>query len=248
MTQGAEGAPPDAEGSAEVARTLQRGLGPDVSPAASGLKLQSRYRSGGLGDVGGDWLDGLELPQGGAAIVIGDVAGRGINAAATMGQLRYGLRAYLLEDDAPGAALGRLNRLAIWTLPGHVASVLVAVFSPERSFLRLASAGHLPPLLFDADDAKFLSLNRGPVLGVAQDREFAETTHDLPSRMTLLLFTDGLVERRGESIDDGLARLAQVARASHGQDDLCDRLVAQVPDLENDDDLAVIAVQRAGGS
>ena len=213
-------------------------------PEVPGLSVDARYRVGGHGEVGGDWYDVLDLPGAGVAIVIGDVAGRGIPAATTMAHLRHGLRAYVLEDDSPGSVLRRLNRLAQWILPGEVATAMVAVIDPRIATVTVASAGHPPPLLIDGGRADYLALDGGPALGVAPDPTYPEATFAADSA-AMLFFTDGLVERRGESIDDGFARLAAACTSRQWSPGFLDHLLAEVPDPAGADDLAVVAVRRA---
>lgn len=235
-----------AEAATEVALTLQRGLAPEALPAVPGLAIQARYRAGGAGAVGGDWYDALDLPGAGAAVVMGDVAGHGIPAATTMGQLRHAARAYLMDDHDPGSVLERLNRLTSWVLPGEVASALIVVFEPAGDQVRLACAGHLPPLLVTASTADFVTLASGPALGVMEEGAYEQTVLNLRGGR-LLLYTDGLVERRGEVVDAGMQRLA-AAVAEHAVDeDLLHRLVETVPDPNADDDLAVLVVGRSDG-
>ena len=227
-----------------VARTLQRGLAPDEVPTLDGLEIAGHYRAGGIGDVGGDWYDVLDLTPDGVAIVMGDVAGQGIAAATTMGQLRYATRAYLLDDREPSAVLGRLNRLVHWLLPGVVATVVIGIVSPDRTRVAVASAGHPPVLLLGRDGARFPDVAQGPALGLQAEVAYAQTLVDLSPGEGLLLYTDGLVERRGESIDTGFARLAQTATRHRGDPQLLDRVMESVPGVSAGDDLAVLAVCR----
>lgn len=229
---------------ADVARMLQKGLAPEVVDNVTGMSVQARYRAGGLGDVGGDWYDVLELPGGGAAVVIGDVAGHGITAATTMAHLRHSARAYLLEERSPGAVLDRLNRLTSWLLAGEIATAIVAIFDTGRDDVRIASGGHLPPLAVSGPAADFVALQGGPALGVSAAATYADTTHPLDGA-ALLFFTDGLVERRGETIDAGLARLAEATARRAGSDDLLDQLIDEMLPSQIEDDLAVLLVRRS---
>lgn len=241
--------PPSAEArqNAAVARTLQEGLAPRELPAVPGLTVSAGYRASGLDDVGGDWYDLLDLPTDNVALVLGDVAGHGITAAVTMGHLRHAARAYLLEDHNPATALGRLNRLALWILPGEIATAVIAVLPRDGGPVALCTAGHPPPLLLDGGAATYLDLPRGPALGVTEGAAYSVGAHDLSPTGMLVLFTDGLVERRGESIDDGLERLRLRAEAHGPGDDLCDVLMAAIPQESSDDDMAVVSVRRSGG-
>lgn len=226
----------------DVARILQEGLAPRAVPVLDGLEVAARYRAGGGADVGGDWYDVLDLPGAGVAVVVGDVAGHGVTAATTMGHLQHALRAYALEDDSPGAILRRLNRLTQWALPGEVATAIVVVLDPDNERARIASAGHLPPLLIADGGTAYVDLDNGPALGVTAEAVYAEVEQAMGDA-TMLLFTDGLVERRGESIDVGLERLAR-SSAGATRDQLLDVLLSAVPDPDGTDDLAVVAVRR----
>lgn len=229
---------------ADVARMLQQGLGPAAVDNVAGMVVEARYRAGGLAEVGGDWYDVLALPEGGAAVVIGDVAGHGIAAAATMGHLRHSARAYLVEERSPAAILDRLNRLTHWLLPGEIATAIVAIFDAGRDDVRVACAGHLPPLAVSAASAAFLAVEGGPALGVSEAATYPETTHVLDDA-AMLLFTDGLVERRGESIDAGLARLAEVTARQNHATSFLDELIEEMIPPEVSDDLAVLLVRRS---
>jgi chemotaxis family two-component system sensor kinase Cph1 len=217
-------------------------LAPRAVPVLEGLHVSARYQAGGGADVGGDWYDVLDLPGAGVAVVVGDVAGHGVTAATTMGHLQHAVRAYLLDDDSPASLLARLNRLTQWALPGEVASAIVVVVDPDNERARIASAGHLPPLRIAGEAASYVELENGPALGVTADGIYAEVEHVLDDT-TMLLFTDGLVERRGESIDVGLSRLAQASTEVSG-DALLDHLLKTVPDPGGQDDLAVVALER----
>jgi anti-sigma regulatory factor (Ser/Thr protein kinase) len=194
-------------------------------------------------DVGGDWYDVLEIEGGRIGLAIGDVAGRGIQAASLMGQLRNALRAYAFEAHPPGAALEHLNRLA-WSREGIVMATLIyLVLDPHSGHVRFASAGHLPPLHAKPDGtASYLEEARSLPLGVAQATSYGEAEFVLDPGSTLLLYTDGLVEQRSVPIDDGLDRLARAVRAGGGDlEELCDRLLAGVPGGQ--DDVALLALQ-----
>ena len=229
-----------------VARILQRGLAPDAVPDVAGLAVEARYSTGGIGEVGGDWYDVLCLRDEAVAIVIGDVAGHGIGAAAAMGQLRHGARAFLLDEDSPAAILDKLNRLIRWLLPADLATAAVACIGPDRSVVTVASAGHPPLMWLGSRDGQLLDMPGGPALGIQASVEYTDTAFDLGPGDGLLLYTDGLVERRGETIDHGLARLAREVQLPRDQQSLLDRLIASVPGSTGGDDLAVLTVFRTG--
>ena len=230
-------------GGDQVARSLQAGLSPEAVATIEGFTVQTRYRSGGPGDVGGDWYDVVAVDDAGVMLVIGDIAGRGIDAAVSMAKLRYAALAYLFEDQSPGSVLTRMSRLTPWALPGEVATVALAWLPSGRDDFLLASAGHPPPLMLDGADTAFLAPPRGPALGL-QPATYAEQTHSLPPGAALVLYTDGLVERRGEPIDAGLQRLARTAAEAGDDAEVCDRIVSVLPDRPGGDDLALVMVRR----
>ena len=185
------------------------------------------------------------MGDGRLGLVIGDVAGHGVNAAAIMGQIRMALRAYAIDDLSPAAALGRLNRLMRELQPGAMATVLYAHLDMETRNLRFASAGHPPPLLMLGPRyARYLEDGRAPPVGVSSQIAFTESTVWIEPGATLLLYTDGLVERRTEPIDERF-RLLQCA-AGEAPDDLeaaCDHLIRTLLDEGPADDVALLAVR-----
>ncbi|WP_433787664.1 SpoIIE family protein phosphatase [Actinomycetospora sp. CA-101289] len=198
----------------QIADTLQRSLLPQALPDIDRLGLAVRYLPGATGtQAGGDWYDVVQLDDQRVAVAVGDVVGQGTAAAAVMGQLRTALSGYLLAGHGPAAALGLLDGLTA-RIPGARASTAMClVLDPHRGELRWARAGHLPALLVAADGSPVRYLDdpagHGPLLGLPPDRRgHGEAVAQLEPGATLLLYTDGLVERRGESLDEGLARLA----------------------------------------
>ncbi len=228
------------------AEVLERSFVPDHLPDIPGVELAARFIPGGTGvEVGGDWYDVLEVGDGRIGLMIGDVAGRGLEAAAVMTQLRNALRAYALEAHPPAEALARLNSVA-WALEDSVmATIVYLVYDPSTGILRFANAGHLPPLLVDRDGAaRYLERGRSVPVGVQPASRYDEAEYLVDTGATLLLYTDGLVEKRRVRIDDGLAQLARAASAGTRQDleALCERVLESVgPDTE--DDIAMIALQ-----
>jgi PAS domain S-box-containing protein len=230
------------------ADVLERSFVPGRLPEIPGVRLAARFIPGGAGvEVGGDWYDVLEIDDGKIALVIGDVAGRGVRAAAVMSQLRNALRAYLFESHPPAVALERLNSLA-WTLEQSAMATLVyLVLDPSAGRLRLANAGHLPPLLaVPGGSTRYLDKGRSLPLGVRPATAYTEAEYVVPSGSTLLLYTDGLIERRGISIDDGLDRLALEVGAGHdGLGRLCDRILTTLAPT-GEDDVAMLALEQVG--
>jgi serine phosphatase RsbU (regulator of sigma subunit) len=233
------------EREANIAETLQRALLPESLPAVDGVRLGARFTPGSEVQIGGDWYDALPLPDGTLALVIGDVAGKGVRAASLMGELRTAVRAYALDEQDPTAILARVNRLVVRSR--HMATALLATVDPATGAVRFTSAGHLPPLVVRADGrAELLPGGRStPLLAFRDGVEPAEASLDPGDR--LLLYTDGLVERRGEPIDEGLARLERIA-TELGDGDLdatVDALIdSMLPDGAAHDDTAVIALER----
>jgi PAS domain S-box-containing protein len=230
------------------AEVLQRSFVPERLPEIPGLHVAARFVPGGTGiDVGGDWYDVLELDNGSIGVVIGDVAGRGIQAASLMGQLRNALRAYAFEHHPPGAALEHLNRLA-WRHDGVVMATLIyLVLDPATGVVRLASAGHLPPLKVGPDgETVYLEEGRSLPLGVARETPYKEAEYAHEPGSSLLLYTDGLIEKRSTPIDHGLEQLARSVRAGprHDLEALCEGLLASVSGTE--DDVALLALRSVG--
>jgi PAS domain S-box-containing protein len=226
------------------AEILERSFVPEKLPDIPGVQLAARFIPGGVGvEVGGDWYDVQPLDGDQIALVIGDVAGRGVPAAAVMSQLRNGLRAFLFESHPPAVALQRLNAMA-WSLEERVMATLVyMLFEPASGRLRVANAGHLPPLLVEPGrGTRYLKEGRSLPLGVRPATRYGEAEYVVDPGSTILLYTDGLVERRGITIDDGLDRLARGAEAEHdGLDTLCDQILAALAP-SGEDDVALLAL------
>jgi serine phosphatase RsbU (regulator of sigma subunit) len=228
----------------DVAVTLQRSLLPQVLPRVPGLALAWRYFPGATGtNVGGDWYDVVPLEGGRVALIIGDVMGRGLRAAAVMGQLRATARAHVYADLGAAEVLARTDTELMRLEQEQIATALLAVLDPATGSLTIASAGHLPPLLrTDDGEVVYLDVEPGPPLGTGAGG-YSELQVTLPKGATVLLYTDGLVEDRRLPIDEGLATLAAAAAISREPELLCDRaLVALGRDSAHDDDTAMLAV------
>jgi serine phosphatase RsbU (regulator of sigma subunit) len=239
-----------------IADTLQHALLPEALPSIPGLEAATRYVPGAAGvEVGGDWYDLVAQGDRCALAVVGDVAGRGVPAATAMAALRFAVLAYAADGDGPAELLGRLSRFA-GAYPGaYFATVLCARLDLGHGVLTVASAGHLPPLLLSAAGSEYAALEVGVPIGVGgAPADYVELTTALPAAGTLLAFTDGLVERRDEVLDAGLARLRAVADregAAAPLDGLLGRLVDELPTPGGpEDDTAILAVrwQRALGA
>jgi serine phosphatase RsbU (regulator of sigma subunit) len=231
----------------EVAVTLQRAvLGPTALPA--GFAVHYEPATGTL-EVGGDWYDVVDLPEGRIGVVVGDVVGRGLPAAAVMGQLRSAGRALLLESRSPAHVLSALDRFGALVPGASCSTVFCAVIDPAAGTLRYSSAGHVPAILVGADgDARFLEEAGSLPLAVVEELLRPEAELTLPAGSTLLLYTDGLVERRDEALDEGMARA--VAVLTEGRHlvpaQLATLLTDQLLHDAPDDDVALLLYRAAG--
>jgi serine/threonine-protein kinase RsbW len=233
-----------------TSHTLQANLLPPAPPALAGISTAVRYLAASYGvEVGGDFYDVVELPNGHVALAVGDVVGHDITAAATMGQLNSVYRALLVDRPSPSSMIDRLQ--ASWSLLGmqRMATALFATLDPATGQLRVASAGHLPPLLITAGHAEFLPVTPSRMLGAPPAPAPAlEWAGVVPVGATLVFFTDGLVESRAADIDEGLAHLLTAAAeaGTSDPDELCDRLLADLTGAHRADDIALLALTRLG--
>lgn len=231
-----------------TAETLQRALLPQTIPTAPGVEVAVRYQPGdGEMLVGGDFYELLELGESVLGVAVGDVAGRGVRAAAVMGQLRAAVRAYAAEvPDDPAGVIARASEFFWRFEPGEMATLAYACANGATRTMSLSMAGHLPPLVIVPEAAaRFAHAAGSPPLGATGDRFGVERIGPLPAGSTVVLFTDGLVERRDESIDAGLERLRS-AVAGHETaplEALCDHLMDATGGNGREDDLAVLAVR-----
>jgi anti-anti-sigma factor len=231
----------------DIAQTLQLSLLPARLPRLDRLALAAQYLPGAAGtSAGGDWYDVVELGEGRVGIAVGDVVGQGPSAAAVMGQLRSALSATLLQGCSPAQALELLDRFAV-RLPGALASTAACLVLDWRAgTVEYARAGHPPAMLLSDGRATFLDDGAGAVLGAPGRQPYTEGRAAVAPGATLLLYTDGLVERRGEPLDTGLQRVARVAErlATAAPDRLTRDLLAEVlDDSALPDDVALIAVR-----
>jgi len=227
-----------------AAAALQRSLRPSSLPVIPGGQLAARYVPG-QGVVGGDWYDVFVLPSGESCVVIGDVAGSGLQAAVVMGRMRSALRAYALDTVDPGEVLDRLDRKMQHFEPGAMATVAYAVFDPKLDRAHIASAGHLPPVVAAAGQAGALAdVTGGLMIGVdASARRPVTTIKVLPGTL-LCFYTDGLVERRAFPIDEGLDRLCRAVTAEP-PDAACASVTAALVGAEPaHDDIALLMFRR----
>jgi PAS domain S-box-containing protein len=229
-----------------VAETLQRSLLPESLPEIEGIELAARYLPAGPGtEVGGDWYDALDLPDGRVALVVGDVVGHGLRAAAMMGQMRNACRAYALVEPSPPEVLAHLNRLVVSGGQDVMATVLYLVLDRDTGEVVFTNAGHPPPLVLTPDGPEFLQGGRSVPIGASDPSAFREGRATIPQGSTLLLYTDGLVERRDVPLDDRLAQLRAAAAAAGGElSDVCDQVLRGVlGSRAPSDDVALLAVR-----
>ena len=237
------------EAERDAAEALQRSLLPSTPPQLIGLEFDARYVPAERGGIGGDWYDVFVVDNGDVWLVAGDVAGHGMRAAAVMGRLRSALRAYALVAGTPDEVLSLTNRKVRHFEVGQMATVAVAVLSPPYDRAAIALAGHPPPILAQPGrPAVVLPLKPGTPLGVNAAVPPPVTTVELPPGSVLLFFTDGLIERRGELLDDGLERV-RVATTAAPPSVVCrDVMAAAVGNWQPEDDVAVLAVRRTTGT
>ncbi|SCL30461.1 Signal transduction histidine kinase [Micromonospora nigra] len=231
-----------------IATTLQHSLLPRTLPQLPGAVVASRYLPGSADvEVGGDWYDVVAVGEDELVLVIGDVVGKGVRAAAAMGQLRNGLRAYVLEGFDPGESLTRLNRLVGSTEVRSFATVFCLWYSPRTGRLRYASAGHPSPLAIRGGDVAFLHDRAlGPPVGALPDTVYPTVSGELAVGDRLLLYTDGLIEDRHLGIDAALAQLrVDATRPGEHVADLIDAVVERVAGQPRRDDVAVLAMEAA---
>jgi CheY-like chemotaxis protein len=227
----------------QLALTLQRSLLPSRLPNVAGWELAVRYvPASEQAEIGGDFYELCRLEQR-LAVAVGDVAGHSLHAATVMAELRHATRAFLSEGHPPAAVLDRLNRLLTLLIPDETATLCLLDIEPDTGAVRLANAGHPPPLLVSADGPRFVT-HRTPLLGLP-GRDATQITFTLDPGDVLVLYTDGLIERRGRHLDEGLAALARAGgRVGDSLERLCDELLTEVGPPEPDDDIAVVALRR----
>jgi serine phosphatase RsbU (regulator of sigma subunit) len=226
-------------------RLQQAIMPPDEQPVeAAGIDVAVRYRPVGEGHlVGGDWYDTLLLPSQDVLVVVGDVAGHGIDAVTGMVAARNSLRALAITGSGPGELLRMLNGVMCELTSGVVGTVVCGLYNPDTSVLRWARAGHLPPVLVRGRTACELPLPGGVLLGMDPDATYEEATQPLEPGDTLLLFTDGLIERRDESIDDAITSLLRAASRPVGAiGGYADHLLDQAAS-NTGDDACLVAVR-----
>ncbi len=233
-----------------IAERLQRALLPECVPVVPGADVVVRYRPSSGRGIGGDWYDVIRLPDGQVAFVVGDVIGHGIDAAVAMSTVRHALHAYAIEESDPVALVTKLNRY-LCRQPGRATATLALVVCDLHSGdLTITTAGHLPVIVRDEEGAvEFHGARLGRPLGLSPNATFHAAHGRLPLGGVLVLYTDGLVERRTESLATGLHRLASSvggAAPDHGLDHFADTIEADVDArFAADDDVALLVVRRS---
>ncbi|MEH1027473.1 PP2C family protein-serine/threonine phosphatase [Micromonospora profundi] len=228
-----------------AALALQRSLLPTELPKVPNLEMAARYVPGHVSGVGGDWYDVFPLPSGWLGVVIGDVSGHGLQSAVVMGRIRSALRAYALVSHDPAEALTLLDRKVNHFETGSLSTALYAMISPDGATIKVSLAGHLRPvMLAPAEPAVLLAAKVDPPLGIRHRiPQRRTTTVDFPPGAVLVCYTDGLVERRGESIDTGIDRLAAAVPLEHA-DTVCASVMATLDTENPNDDIALLVIRR----
>jgi phosphoserine phosphatase RsbU/P len=223
---------------------LERSLLPTRLPECPGLEFATRYFTPEE-PVGGDWYDVFKVPSGDLWVVTGDVAGHGVHAAVVMGRVRSALRAYALLSSDPAEVLELTSRkVQHFEMETMVTAVCATASFPYNEF-QVATAGHPPPLLVPVDGpGHFADLRTGPPLGVHSETDRSSTVVRLPEGALMVFYTDGLIERRGEGLDEGMERLRGALRAD-GPEAVCRRLAKAMLDDGIQDDVAIVAVRRS---
>ena len=223
---------------------LQLSLVPSGLPAVAGMEMAARYVPG-RGVLGGDWYDVFTLPSGELCVVMGDVAGSGLAAAVIMGRMRSALRAYALETPDPGEVLDRLDRNVRHFEPDALATVLYAVIDAAQEQMRICLAGHFVPVIAPPGlPAEPVRAETGLMIGIGDDTRRPVTTMKIPPEALLCFYTDGLIERPGEMIDDGLARLCRVITAQHPEAACAAVMAALIGSEPARDDVALLMLRR----
>jgi GAF domain-containing protein len=224
-----------------VAQTLVSALQPARLPSVKGVRLAARYLPAERG-LGGDWYDVFRLPGGALGLAIGDVVGHGIEAAAEAVRLRNALRGAVLEGHAPPDAVAALNRHASLHPGAYASTVVYLELDAATRRLRWSSAGHLPGVVASRGRGEWLGIADGPPLGVSDADAWPGAERVLEPGSRVVLFTDGLIERRAEPLDAGIDRVAAVAASAPDVERLCETTLVQAP-APRVDDLALIALE-----
>jgi phosphoserine phosphatase RsbU/P len=228
-----------------AAAHLERSLLPTKLPQFDGLEVAAQQVTREDRTVGGDWYDLFTVPSGELWVVAGDVAGHGLPAAVVMGRTRTAVRAYALLGESPATVLELTDRKCQHFEFGTIVTAICATSVPPYDEWHVATAGHLPPMIaMPGEVPSLVELPVGPPLGMPGDFQRLEATVQLRDEALMALYTDGLIERRGESIDAGLDRL-RAALHSGPPKDVCRRVLHDLVGSETpDDDVAIVALRR----
>jgi serine phosphatase RsbU (regulator of sigma subunit) len=228
-----------------AAAILERSLLPQRLPSYPGIELAARYVPAEGQVIGGDWYDVFTLPSGQLWIVVGDVAGHGIEASIVMGRIRSALRAYSLIDLPLEEVLHLVDRKVDHFEIGTIATVACMVSDPPYDTASVALAGHPPPVVARGErPPDVLSVQPGPPLGVGWGEHFSTTTFPLEIGTTIALYTDGLVERRGEPVTDGIERLRSAMSSAHPARVTAEIMHRLVGTTTPHDDIALVVLRR----
>ncbi len=230
-----------------IAQTLQHALLPDALPEFAGLQVGARYVPAASGiDVGGDWYDVVAAGEGQVLVMIGDVSGHGLRAATTMASLRHAALAYAAQDHSPSSVLAKLSDFVNSTPHNYFATMLCMLVDIGAHRLTVATAGHIAPLLIDGADreGRFIQLDVNVPIGVVRNSPYREATVSVGPNATLIAFTDGLVERRGEMLDVGFERLRDAAIGRRlPLEDLMAKLAHDLTSEDHHDDTAIVGIR-----
>jgi Stage II sporulation protein E (SpoIIE) len=232
-----------------ISETLQLSLLPKVLPSAFGVDVSVRYLPSPHGtEVGGDWYSLTPVGHDRCVFVIGDVSGHGIGAASTMAKMRFSMRMLGKLGMSPTEMLERASA-EIEESDEQIATALVGIIDTSENAVTLASAGHLPPLLISSSSSQFVDLLPGPPLGIRRNHSFASKTFRFDVGDTIICFTDGLIEKRGENIDIGMERLATLASTPHeNSEGITTAILAELPGPDQRDDVALLVLRRREGT
>jgi len=227
-----------------MAEAVQKSFLPERFPHVKGVQIAGHYSPAEGGMVGGDWYDVFLLKSGELCVVVGDIAGRGVQAAIAMARVRDAVRAIAFLEESPATVVSRVNDFVLHFDPGVMATMFIGIIEGD-GLMRYSNAGHLPPLFVDRHGrAQIIEESAEPPLGSVDFWTYRDRQLDLRPPSTLILYTDGLVERRGHRIDDGLEALKHAAEAPWTNlDTLCSRIFGgDLSDSGRSDDVAVLAL------
>ncbi|MGO9456978.1 MAG: PP2C family protein-serine/threonine phosphatase [Acidimicrobiales bacterium] len=228
-----------------IATTLQHALLPESVPEVPGLELAAHYLPGTQGvEVGGDWYDFVPLDNERLVFVVGDVSGRGVRAASVMASLRFAGHGFALEGHPPHVIIERLRTLLDLESNGYFATVLCGLVDVARHELLLSNAGHPPPILCSPDACSAVSVPPAPPVGVSTRSPDESTRFTVPPLSTIVAYTDGLIERREETLNSGIQRLERAAEQQQEHlDALLESIISDLTKGSPSDDVAVIGVR-----